>query len=122
MTAFTLTTGPSRPLRGAAADPEDVRQLRMNLPLAGYDERGDDQGLALLPFSRLPPRSGGESYALGDWLVWFADVPKDRPECRSPFLTDKPTEFAELWLEFRKKRMPTRPALPLSVVEWVRPD
>jgi very-short-patch-repair endonuclease len=55
-------------------------------------------------------------------VLWFADVPKDRSECRSPFLADEPGEFADIWLEVRKARMPGRPPVPESVVDWVRPE
>ena len=84
-----------------------------------------DKGLALLSFLKAAAtlrRKRVSSYGTGDKLVWFADVPNDRPECRSPFLTDKPGEFGDLWLEIRKKRMPTRPALPEPIAEWVRAD
>jgi very-short-patch-repair endonuclease len=60
------------------------------------------------------------SYGSGDKLVWFADVPRGRPECRSPFLTDNPGEFGDVWLEVRKKRVPTRPSVPEAVADWVR--
>ena len=84
-----------------------------------------DKGRALLGFLKAAAtlrRKRVSSYGTSDKLVWLADVPKDRPECRSPFLTDKPGEFAELWLEVRKKRMPTRPTLPEAIAEWVRAD
>lgn len=53
--------------------------------------------------------------------MWFDEVPRDRPECRSTFLADNPAEFPDLWLEVRKKRMPPRPPLPEIVKDWVRP-
>jgi very-short-patch-repair endonuclease len=84
-----------------------------------------DKGLALLAFLKAAAtlrRKRVSSYGTGDKLVWFADVPRDRAECRSPFLTENPGEFAELWLEVRKKRMPTRPPLSEAVAEWVRAD
>ena len=31
-------------------------------------------------------------------------------------------DLGELWLEVRKKRMPIRPPVPETVVDWVRPD
>jgi very-short-patch-repair endonuclease len=83
------------------------------------------KGLALLGFLRAAAtlrRKRVSTYGTGDKLVWFADVPKDRPECRSPFLTDKPGELGDLWIEARKKRMPTRPALPEAIADWVRAD
>jgi hypothetical protein len=30
--------------------------------------------------------------------VWLADVPKDRPECRSPFF-DENSDLSGIWLE-----------------------
>jgi hypothetical protein len=38
------------------------------------------------------------AYGAGDKLVWFGEVPKDRPECRSAFHADNPAEFPDLWL------------------------
>ena len=61
------------------------------------------------------------SYRPGDKVLWLADVPRDRPECRSAFFADNPSEFPDLWLEVRKKRMPTRPPVPEVVADWVRP-
>lgn len=84
-----------------------------------------DKGLALLGFLKAAAtlrRKRVSSYGTGDKLVWFADIPKDRPECRSPFLTDKPGELGDLWIEVRKKRMPTRSALPEAIADWVRAD
>lgn len=84
-----------------------------------------DKGLALLAFLKAAAtlrRKRVSSYGTSDKLVWFADVPRDRAECRSPFLTDNPGEFPEFWLEVRKKRMPTRPPLPEATTEWVRAD
>jgi very-short-patch-repair endonuclease len=84
-----------------------------------------DKGVALLAFLKAAAtlrRRRVSSYGTGDKIIWFVDVPRDRAECRSPFLTDKPGEFADLWLEVRKKRMPTRPAPPEAIAEWVRAD
>ena len=61
------------------------------------------------------------AYAPGDKLIWFADVPRDRLECRSAFIAENPAEFPDLWLEVRKKRMPARPSVPEVVKDWVRP-
>ena len=84
-----------------------------------------DKGIALLAFLRDAAtlrRKRISSYGTGDNLIWFADVPRDRAECRSPFLSDKPGEFAGLWLEVRKKRMPKRPPTPQIVEDWVRAE
>lgn len=84
-----------------------------------------DKGVALLAFLKAAAtlrRKRVSSYGTGDKIIWFADVPRDRPECRSPFLTDTPGELADVWLEVRKKRMPTRPALPEVLADWVRLD
>jgi len=82
-----------------------------------------DKGAALLAFLKATAtirRKRISSYGKGDSLLWFADVPKARAECRSPFLADKPKELTGLWLEVRKKLMPARPPAPQVVAEWVR--
>lgn len=84
-----------------------------------------DKGTALLRFlkdSATLRRKRIPSYGPGDKVVWFSDIPKDRAECRSPFLADGPGEFADIWLEVRKTRTPTRPPLPAAIADWVRPD
>ncbi len=84
-----------------------------------------DKGVALLTFLKAAAtlrRKRVSSYGTGDRIIWFADLPRDRPECRSPFLTETPGEFAEVWLEVRKKRMPTRPIPPEAILQWVRED
>lgn len=84
-----------------------------------------DKGVALLAFLKAAAtlrRKRVSSYGAGDRIIWFGDVPRDRPECRSPFLTETPGEFAELWLEVRKKRMPSRPIPPQAILQWVRQD
>ena len=60
------------------------------------------------------------AYGPGDKLLWFGEVPRDRPECRSAFFADNPSEFSDLWLEVRKKRMPPRPSVPEILKDWVR--
>ena len=83
------------------------------------------KGIALLRFLKDAAtlrRKRVSSYGSNDKLVWFRDVPKDRPECRSAFLNENPGEFPEIWLEVRKKRMPTRPHFPNVTVDWVRPQ
>ena len=83
------------------------------------------KGIALLHFLKDAAtlrRKRVPSYGSGDKLVWFADVPKNRPECRSAFLTENPGEFPDIWLEVRKKRMPSRPPIPEVVKGWVRPQ
>ena len=84
-----------------------------------------DKGLALLGFLNAFAtlrRKRVSSYGTGDKVVWFADVPKDRSECRSPFLANDPGGTGDLWLEVRKKRMPTRPALSEAIARWVRAE
>jgi very-short-patch-repair endonuclease len=84
-----------------------------------------DKGAALLAFLKATAtirRKRVSSYGTGDKVLWFADIPRDRGECRSPFLTEKPEELTGLWLEVRKKRMPARPAVPQVVADWVRAD
>lgn len=83
------------------------------------------KGIALLRFLKDAAtlrRKRVPSYGSADKLVWFADVPKDRPECRSAFLTENPAEFPDIWLEVRKRRMPTWPPVPKVTADWVRPQ
>jgi len=84
-----------------------------------------EKGAKLLEFLKATAtirRTRVTSYNSGEKVLWFADVPKDRGECRSPFLTLKPEELPGLWLEVRKKRMPARPPVPQVVTDWVRAD
>lgn len=84
-----------------------------------------DKGTALLAFLKAAAtlrRKRISSYGPTDKVLWFADVPRDRAECRSPFLTDKPDDLGGLWLEVRKPRMPARPPVPQVVADWVRAD
>src|SRR3990172_5354528 len=84
-----------------------------------------DKGAALLRFLKDTAtlrRKRIPSYGPGDKVVWFSDIPKDRAECRSPFLADGPGELADIWLQVRKTRTPTRPPLPTAIADWVRPD
>lgn len=62
------------------------------------------------------------SYGPADKVLWLAEVPRWYDECRSPFLTDKPDDSADFWLEIRKKRMPARPPVPKIVEDWVRAE
>jgi very-short-patch-repair endonuclease len=62
------------------------------------------------------------AYRAGDKLLWFGEAPRDRLDCRSAFLADNPAECPDLWLEVRKRRMPTRPSVPEVVKDWVRPQ
>jgi len=80
-----------------------------------------DKGIALLYFLKDAAtlrRKRVASYGAGDKLIWLADVPKDRLECRSEFLLR--SEMGDLWLEVRKKRMPTRPPVPEEITDWIR--
>ena len=84
-----------------------------------------DKGAALLAFLKATARIRRKrvsSYGTADKVLWLADIPRERGECRSPFLTEKPEELAGLWLEVRKKRMPARPPVPQVVADWVRAD
>ncbi len=84
-----------------------------------------DKGASLLAFLQATAtirRKRISSYGTADRVLWVADVPKERAECRSPFLTDKPDDLGGLWLEVRKKRMPARPPVPQVVADWVRAD
>jgi len=84
-----------------------------------------DKGAALLAFLKATAtirRKRVSSYGAGDKVLWLGDIPRERGECRSPFLTEKPEELAGLWLEVRKKRMPARPPVPQVVAAWVRAD
>jgi very-short-patch-repair endonuclease len=84
-----------------------------------------DKGAHLLAFLKATAiirRKRANAYGLADKVLWLADVPKGRPECRSPFLSDKPDDLGGLWLEVRKKRMPARPPVPQVVADWVRAD
>ena len=84
-----------------------------------------DKGAHLLRFLSATAtlrRKRISSYGPADRVLWLGKVPNDPAECRSPFLTDKPDDLDGSWLEVRKKRMPTRPAVPQVVADWVRAD
>ncbi len=84
-----------------------------------------DKGSALLAFLKATAiirRKRIISYGPADKVLWLSDVPRERPEVRSPFLSDRPYDLGELWLEFRKKRMPAPPPVPQVVTNWVRAD
>ncbi len=84
-----------------------------------------DKGAHLLAFLKATAtirRKRISSYGPADKVLWLSDVPKERPECRSPFLSDKPDDLGGLWLEVRKKRMPARPPVPQVVADWLRAD
>lgn len=84
-----------------------------------------DKGAALLAFLKATAmirRKRVASYEAGDRVLWFADIPRDLGECRSPFLAEKPEDFTGLWLEVRKKRIPARPPVPQVLADWVRSD
>lgn len=78
--------------------------------------------LAFLKATATIRRKRISSYGPGDKVLWFTDIPRDRGECRTPFLTDQPEESTEFWLEVRKKHMPARPPVPQVVSDWVRAD
>jgi very-short-patch-repair endonuclease len=84
-----------------------------------------DKGANLLAFLKATAtirRKRIPSYGHEDCVLWLADVPKERAECRSPFLTDKPDDLGGLWLEVRKKWMPARPPVPQVLADWVRAE
>jgi very-short-patch-repair endonuclease len=78
--------------------------------------------LALLKATATIRRKRVSSYGPEDKVLWFTDIPRDRGECRSPFLTDQPEESTEFWLEVCKNGMPPRPPVPQLVSDWVRAD
>lgn len=83
-----------------------------------------DKGVRLLAFLKAAAtirRKRISRYGPGDKVLWFAELPKDDPGCRSPFLTSG-DDFGGLWLEVRKRRMPARPPVPRVVADWVRAD
>lgn len=67
-------------------------------------------------------RKRNPTYGAADKLLWLGEVPKDQPECCSAFFVDNAAEFPDLWLEVRKKRMPSRQSVPEVVKDWVRPQ
>ena len=84
-------------------------------------DRPLDRGIALLHFLKDAAtlrRKRVASYGAGDKLIWFAEVPRDRSECRSNFIIQNETD--DFWLEVRKKRRPTRPLLPEGIADWIR--
>jgi hypothetical protein len=87
---------------------------------------GTEKGLALLRFLRESAtirRKRVASYGTGDTILWLADVPHDRAECRSPFLrVEAQSELSDIWLEVRKKRRPARPPVPEAIADWIRTD
>ena len=60
------------------------------------------------------------SYSSEDHILWFADVPKECDECRSPFVSNSGENSGSTWLEVRKKHKPVRPPVPSVVADWVR--
>ncbi|MEO8589343.1 MAG: AAA domain-containing protein [Flavobacteriales bacterium] len=61
------------------------------------------------------------SYSDKDTLVWFADLPKDRSECQSPFVK-APTETTDYWLRVKKPTRPVRAPLPKLLAHWLRTE
>lgn len=73
----------------------------------------------LKEFNRLR-RKRITTYGSEDKVLWLADLPCELPSnwkdaCRSVFITDKPEEIPELWLEVRKKRKPELPPIPEQI-------
>jgi len=65
-------------------------------------------------------RKRGHDYGPSSRILWLKDIPRDLPQLRSAFFSDKPGENPDLWLEVRKTRMPARPVEPPICSEWVR--
>jgi very-short-patch-repair endonuclease len=83
------------------------------------------KGAALLAFlvdSATLRRKRVASYGPAEQVLWYAEIPKERDECRSPFLTEGVDDLDWLWLEVCKKQMPVRPPEPRAVADWVRAD
>ena len=68
--------------------------------------------LAFLKASTTLRRRRVNSYGDGDRVIWFANLPTDCSECRSPFLVEDAEDSQELWLEVHKKPMPDKVAGP----------
>lgn len=83
------------------------------------------KGTALLKFlaaNAALRRGRVVSYGASDQVMWFGELPRERPECRSPFLSDNPDVTGDFWLQVDKKREPMRPPVPDSVADWVSTD
>ncbi|CCG92803.1 hypothetical protein A7K93_10195 [Candidatus Methylacidiphilum fumarolicum] len=81
------------------------------------------KGAALLAFlkdSAAIRRRRISSYGSEERVLWFAEIPREADECRSPFLKNCGEDSGEVWLEVRKKRMPLRPSVPSAVADWVQ--
>ena len=75
--------------------------------------------LAFLKASTTLRRRRVNSYGDGDRVIWFANLPTDCSECRSPFLVEDAEDSQELWLEVHKKPMPTKSPAPETVADWI---
>ena len=62
------------------------------------------------------------SYGASDRVMWLGELPRERPECRSPFLSDSLDGTSDFWLQVDKKQEPKRPPVPDSVADWVSTD
>jgi probable HAF family extracellular repeat protein len=83
------------------------------------------KGLSLLRFlldAATLPKERNPTYAPTDKRLWFSEIPKERAECRSPFLSDALGEAPDFWLEVRKSRMPVRSPVPALIADWLRPE
>jgi very-short-patch-repair endonuclease len=58
-------------------------------------------------------------YTDGDKIIWFAKLPRERQECRSPLLVWQSDESPDFWLEVKKTRPPVRAPLPEELIDWV---
>ncbi len=60
-------------------------------------------------------------YGADDRVLWFEQLPKDRPEIRSVFFATNPAELSNpnLWLEIRRKHKPVPPSVPEIVNNWL---
>ena len=62
------------------------------------------------------------AYGPTDKVLWFHEIPQDRPECRSPFFPGGAEEPLDQWLEIVKPRRPACPAVPALLKAWVNPE
>jgi very-short-patch-repair endonuclease len=58
-------------------------------------------------------------YTDNDKVLWFAKLPRDSQECRSPLLFWQSEESPDFWLEVKKTRPPLRAPLPRELADWI---
>jgi hypothetical protein len=82
------------------------------------------KGETLLKFLRAAAalrRKRKAAYSDKDSIIWFADLPRERAECQSPFVNPL-TEVSDYWLRVRKPPQPVRAPLPKILGNWLRLD